>query len=163
MEITNLAFIAGVILGSLAIVSVCWVWLSKQMLGMGGGVLSFVGVLLVGLSLWSKASVEVSPDGIRAEFERLENEVREVSVRSEKNSNDVKAVAERNKALSSEVKVVAQNAHINKTQFLQLTSALKSKQTLSVDQAKMIDDPIKRAPIINRQLIDSTTIRLPTR
>ncbi len=163
MEITNLAFIAGVILGSLAIVSVCWVWLSKQMLGLGGGVLSFVGVVLVGLSLWSKASVEVSPDGFRAEFERLENEVKKVSVRSEQISNDVIAVAESNKALSNEVKVVAENIDINKAQFLHLTSVLKSKQTLSVDQVKMIDEPIKRAPRINRQLLDSTTIRLPTR
>jgi hypothetical protein len=136
MEITNLAFIAGVILGSLAIVSVCWVWLSKQMLGIGGGVLSFVGVLLVGLSLWSKASVQFGQDGFRAEFERLQN--------------DVKAVAESNKALSRKVKVVAEVTDINKTQFLQLTSVLNRKQTLSLDQLKMIDNPIKKAPKIIR-------------
>ena len=71
MNVTNMVIIAGLILGSLAIISVCWVWVSKQVMGTGGGVLSFFGVMLVGLSIWSRASVEVSPEGVRAEFERL--------------------------------------------------------------------------------------------
>ena len=159
MEITNMVFIAGLILGSLAILSVCWVWLRKQVLGVGGGVLSFIGVLLVGLSLWSSASVEISPDGFRAEFERLQEQVQQVSVQSQQISNDVLAVAEANKAISQEVKVVAQNIDINKTQFLKLTDVLKSRRTLSVDQVKSIDDPVKRAPVVNYRVLDSAIIK----
>lgn len=160
MDITNLAFIAGLILGSLAILSVCWVWLNKQILGMGGGVLSFVGVLLVGLSLWSSASVEVTPDGFRAEFERLQQEVIQVSNKSEQISNDVQAVARANEAISNEVKVVAQNLDINKTQFLKLTDVLKRKQTLSVEQVKSIDEPVRQAPVVNTRILDSAIIKL---
>jgi hypothetical protein len=158
MEITNMAFIAGLILGSLAILSVCWVWLRKQVLGVGGGVLSFIGVLLVGLSLWSSASVEVSPDGFRAEFERLEQQVIQVSERSQQISNDILAVAETNKAISQEVKVVAQNIDINKAQFLKLTDVLQRRQTLSADQVNAIDEPVRRAPIVNLQVLDSAII-----
>lgn len=160
MGITNMAFIAGLILGSLAIISVCWVWVSKQVLGSGGGVLSFFGVLLVGLSLWSSASVEVSPEGFRAEFERLQQEVDEMAVRSQQISNDVQAVAEANKTISHEVRTVAENIDINRTQFLKLTDALKQKQTLNVDQVKSIDEPIKKAPVIDKRALDSAILKL---
>lgn len=159
MDITNMAFITGLILGSLAIISVCWVWVRSQVLGTGGGVLSFFGVLLVGLSVWSSASVEVSPEGFRAEFERLQKEVNEVAVRSQQVSDEVQAVAEANNAISREIQVVAENIDINKAQFLKLTNVLKQKQMLSTNQIKSINDPVENAPVVNTRVLDSVILR----
>lgn len=163
MEITNMAFIAGLILGSLAIVSVCWVWVRNQVLGAGGGILSFFGVILVGLSIWSSASVEVSPEGFRAEFERLEEEVKEVAVRSQQISNDVEAVAEANRVISREVKSVAENIDINRVQFLKLTDALKQRQALNADQVSTINQPVINAPTIDKRVLDSQILKLERR
>jgi hypothetical protein len=163
MDITNMAFITGLILGSLAIMSVCWVWVRSQVLGTGGGVLSFFGVLLVGLSIWSSASVEVTPEGFRAEFERLEKEVNEVAVRSQQVSDEVQAVAEANNAISREIQVVAENIDVNKAQFLQLTNVLKTKQMLNAKQIKSINEPIKNAPAIDKRVLDSAIIKLDRR
>jgi septal ring factor EnvC (AmiA/AmiB activator) len=129
-------------------------------LGAGGGLLSFFGVLLVGLSIWSNASVEVSPEGFRAEFERLEKEVNKVAVRSQQVSEEVQAVTKANNAISREIKVVAENIDINKTQFLKLTNVLKQKQVLNVNQIKSINDPVKNAPVINKRVLDSAILKL---
>ena len=160
MDIKNMAFIAGLILGSLAIVSVCWVWVRSQVLGPGGGVLSFFGVLLVGLSIWSSASVELTPEGFRAQFERLQEEVTQVAEKSEQISEEVEAVAKVNNAITREIQVVAENLAVNKTQFLELTNVLKQKQVLNVDQINRLSAPVKMAPVVDTRKLESATLKL---
>jgi septal ring factor EnvC (AmiA/AmiB activator) len=163
MDITNMVFVTGMVLGSLIIVSVCWVWVRKQVLGAGGGALSFFGVMLVGLSVWSSARVEVTPEGFRAEFERLQKEVNQVAVRSQKISDDVLVMSETSKEITREVKAVADNIDINRAQFLQLTNALKQKRTLNVDQINAINKPVADAPKINRRVLDSAILKFERR
>ena len=73
------AYVTGMIVGSMAILAASWVWIKYQRFGAGGGFLSFVGVVLVGLSVWSSARIEVSDGSLRAEFERLQQQVDEVA------------------------------------------------------------------------------------
>ena len=114
-------------------------------------------------AIWSSASVEVTPEGFRAEFERLEKEVNEVAVRSQQVSEEVQAVAEANNAISREIQVVAENIDVNKAQFLQLTNVLKTKQMLNAKQIKSINEPIKNAPTIDKRVLDSAIIKLDRR
>jgi uncharacterized protein (UPF0335 family) len=160
MDIKDMAFMAGLILGCLIIISVCWVWIRSQVLGLGGGMLSFFGVLLVGLSVWSSASVQVSPEGFYAEFERLEREVSKISLRSQQISDDVRVVAEANQVIGHEVKVMSENIDINKAQFLQLTDTLTQRQPLNSEQINTLVAPLKTAPQINTNLLDSAIINL---
>ncbi|ALP53287.1 hypothetical protein Tel_09025 [Candidatus Tenderia electrophaga] len=160
MDIKEWAFIAGLVLGSLAIVSVCWVWIQKQVLGAGGGVLSFFGVLLVGLSLWTSASVEVTPEGFRAEFERLEREVQQVAQKSQQIGQEVESVAQANNALSREVKVVAENLKVNKSQFLELTQTLQQRQLLDQQQLEQLNAPLQRLPEVDQRILDSSQLKL---
>ena len=46
------AVVAGVVFGSAAIGTACWVWLKKQTFAYGGSVLCAAGVTLLGLSIW---------------------------------------------------------------------------------------------------------------
>jgi len=66
--------------------------------------LSLVGVLLVGLSVWSSARVEVSSSGLKAEFERLKTQIQEV--------------ASANPVISEEVNKLAENAETGKNSSL---------------------------------------------
>ncbi len=154
MDVKEMAFLVGLLLGCMVLVSVCWVWIRKQVLGVGGGVLSFFGVLLVGLSVWSGASVEVSADGFRAEFERLEEQVTQVAQKSEKLSDEVKVVAETNKAISKEVRLAAENINVNRSQFLQLTNTLNEKRVLNPVQVRSLSEPITRLPNLDTRNLD---------
>jgi sporulation protein YlmC with PRC-barrel domain len=57
-----LAVLAGVVFGSGAISTACWVWLQKQIFAFGGSALCGSGVVLLGLSIWH--SVEFGVGGV---------------------------------------------------------------------------------------------------
>ena len=160
MNINELVLIVGLILGSLAILSVCWVWLRKQVFGPGGSILSFFGVLLVGLSLWSRASVELTPEGFRAEFERLQEEINQVVKKSERISEEVNAVAEANHVITREVQVVAENLAVNKTQFLELARVLNQREVLHQDQIDRLSAPVKAMPAVDLKKLESVRLNL---
>jgi hypothetical protein len=73
------SYAVGMIMGSVAVVSASYVWVKHQRFGIGGAFLSFVGVVLLGLSVWSRARVEISEDGVLAEFERLQQRLEAVT------------------------------------------------------------------------------------
>ena len=54
------AIFAGVIFGSAAISSACWVWLRKQIFAYGGSALCGSGVILLGLSIWHSVEFGIS-------------------------------------------------------------------------------------------------------
>jgi hypothetical protein len=60
------SYAVGIVMGSVAVVSASYVWVKHQRFGVGGAFLSFVGVVLLGLSVWSRARVEISEDGVLA-------------------------------------------------------------------------------------------------
>ncbi len=73
------SYAVGMLIGSVAVVSASYVWVKHQRFGMGGAFLSFVGVVLLGLSVWSRARIEISEAGLLAEFERLQQQLDDVS------------------------------------------------------------------------------------
>lgn len=129
MEIRDAAFVLGLVLGTLAIVSACWVWLRRQTFGVGGGVLSMVGLVLVGLSVWSTAKVQVSPTGgLSAEFERLERQVDEL--------------AERNAEVAEEVVKVAEAVDTTRSRFVDLTEALERRPGFRPGELESLRAPV---------------------
>ena len=59
------AFFAGVLVGSLALTGVLFVWVKNQTFGFGGAVLSGAGVILIGLSAWQSVQLGVSREGFQ--------------------------------------------------------------------------------------------------
>jgi hypothetical protein len=58
------AVMAGVVFGSAAISSACWVWLRKQIFAYGGSARCGAGVVLLGLSIWHSVEFGVTGSGL---------------------------------------------------------------------------------------------------
>jgi len=127
MNIQTATFIVGLILGTLAVGSACYVWIRHRVFGVGGGSLSVVGFALVGLSIWSSVKIQVSEGGLQAEFQRL--------------SRQVQAVAQANETVAQEVKKIGETNEIGKRQFVELTKVLEAQRVAQPAQLENIRRP----------------------
>src|SRR4051794_8273125 len=59
-----IAVLAGVVFGSAAISSACWVWVQRQIFAYGGSALCGSGVILLGLSIWHSVELGISGTGM---------------------------------------------------------------------------------------------------
>jgi hypothetical protein len=83
MDLTNwtsatrvVAVLAGVLFGSIAISSACWVWIRRQIFAYGGSALCGSGVILLGLSIWHSVEFGVTGTGISLKMqEELEKQL----------------------------------------------------------------------------------------
>ena len=125
------SYAVGMLMGSVAVVSASYVWVKYQRFGVGGAFLSFVGVVLLGLSVWSRARIEISEDGLLAEFERLQEQLEEVSRTTE--------LVQRN----------LDSLHVRLTtgeqQFLEMTQVLRDRRLISGGDLEQLTTP-GRAP-----------------
>jgi hypothetical protein len=55
---------AGVVFGSAAIGTACFVWVRKQVFGYGGSALCLAGLVLLGLSIWHSVEFGVGSNGL---------------------------------------------------------------------------------------------------
>ncbi|HEY3302914.1 MAG TPA: hypothetical protein VGL70_05185 [Candidatus Binatia bacterium] len=143
MDIQTATFIVGLILGTLAVGSACYVWVLHRAFGVGGGSLSVVGFALVGLSIWSSVKIQVSEGGLQAEFQRL--------------SRQVQAVAQANETVTQEVKKIGETTEIGKRQFVELTRVLEAQQVAKPNQLENIRRPILTAPTVDVKRLDKAT------
>lgn len=132
----------GLVLGIAVIVSVLWVWLRRQVFGTGGAVLSAIGVLLVGLSIYS--NVQISGAGIQIQVQRLADQVNEVH--------------ETTGVISEQVINVADNAQTTQNQFLALTEELRSVPSISEAELEQV-----RQPVLEARPIDLERLRAASR
>lgn len=160
MELTQVALIVGMVFGALMIGSVCVVFVKQSTLGMGGGVLSVLGVLLIGMSVWSTARFEVSPEGLKVQVDQLQDQVESVNEKTEKISGEVEGAQARTEALAGEVEQVrttaqalsqdlanvALTAQTGNDQILRLSEALEERQALAPGVVREIQEPLKRVP-----------------
>lgn len=98
-----IVFGTALLLGALLIVVVAVVWLRHQKLGMPGAFLSAIGAFLVGLSLWTRFEVSVTPGGLEARFETLEHQMDSVAASQQLVTETVAEVAEETQATREQV------------------------------------------------------------
>lgn len=169
MELTQVALIVGMIFGALMIGSVCVVFIKRSTLGIGGGTLSVLGVLLIGMSVWSTARFEVSPEGLKIQVEQLQKrvemvqelaesisgEVRETKVRAEELAGEVEQVQTAARTISAELADVALSAQTSNLQVFRLSEALQQRQALDPEVTRDIQEPLMQAPEIDVERIRS--------
>ena len=63
-----LAIVAGVLIGALSVCSSCYVWIKEAKFGLGGSALAGVGLVLIGLSIFSRVEFTAGPATIKAEM-----------------------------------------------------------------------------------------------
>lgn len=122
-------FAVGMILGIVALLGVLYVWIKRQVFGTGGSILSIVGFLLVGLSLWS--NVKVAGPGMSLEFNRLENRVADI----EENTD----------VISEEVVKTAEKLETTSQQFISLTQQLETMPGIRGAAFEGVREPVVRA------------------
>jgi len=140
MDIQTATYIVGIGLGILAVASACYVWVSHQTFGVGGCTLSVVGLVLVGLSIWSGVKIKVGEGGLEAEFQRL--------------SRQVEAVAQANETVIQEVKKIATVTETGKQQFIELTRVLEAQRVAKPTQLENIRKPVLTAPTVDLKRLD---------
>jgi hypothetical protein len=74
----NRVFSVALIVGTLMLITVCWVYIQHQTFGLGGIVLVVCAIVLIGMSVWRNIDVSVSAQGFQAKLEQVENKVRAV-------------------------------------------------------------------------------------
>src|SRR5262245_11533691 len=89
---SNPAFVVALVLGSLMLACVCYVYVRHQTFGMGGSALSGLGVLLVGMSVWRTVDVSFDEKGVRAKLEQVET----VAKRAESAASQAQTEVKRN-------------------------------------------------------------------
>ena len=153
MTIQTAAFVVGIILGSGSVCSAAFVWIRNQAFGLGGSMLSLVGVTLVGLSIWSGVRINVSGEGLKAEFNRLSEQVETVAQANQ-------AGIEANQVVTQEVKNLAETTETAKKQFAELTNVLEAKGTLEPDKKNAILKLVQQAPPIDLKRLDGAAAKL---
>lgn len=90
-DIVSYAYVVGLVLGALLILTVCYKLVKNQDIKYGGLPHSFIALLFAGMSVWSNISFSVSEDGISAELEKaiqeMEEEVAIVKQESKRNAD----------------------------------------------------------------------------
>jgi septal ring factor EnvC (AmiA/AmiB activator) len=161
MELTQVAFLVGMVVGAVMIGSVCVAYVKRSSFGMGGSMLSVLGVLLIGMSVWSTARIEVSPEGgLKLEVEKLRQQVENVEQRAEQISSDVQTTRAKTEevagdvsrvkaaagAISEQLAEVAETTNTSNQQVLRLSQSLQERQVLDPGAAREIRESLQRAP-----------------
>lgn len=167
MELTQIALVVGMVFGAVMIGSVCIVFVKRSTFGMGGGTLSVLGVLLIGMSVWSTARIEVSPEGLKFQVEQLRERVEDVQERAEQISGEVQEarvqteevatgvseVKNAARTLAAELAEVAVTAQTSNQQVLRLSRSLQERQAIDPEVAREIEQSLRRAPQIDVERI----------
>ena len=121
------SYAVGMIMGSVAVVSASYVWVKHQRFGIGGAFLSFVGVVLLGLSVWGRARVEISEDGVLAEFERIQQRLEDVTRTNDRVQRDLDSL---------QIRLTA-----GEQQFLAMARVLRDKSLITGVELKRVTAP----------------------
>lgn len=149
MIIENTAFSAGIVIGALLLLAVAWVWIKKQIFGVGGSVMCFSGIALIGLTVWKTIQVDVSGGEITAKFEER---VKQLDTGLANVNDRVNKVIDNNAAVSRDLASVATSVRANSQQFVALTNRLAQQRTVPANTL----DSIRKAIIVPK--IDPNTI-----
>jgi hypothetical protein len=82
MTMRDVVFYVALVLGSIMILVVCWVFLQHQTLDTGGLTITVCAVILIGMSVWRNIDISVSQKGIQAKLEQVEAQVQTVKEQS---------------------------------------------------------------------------------
>jgi len=136
MELPDWVIVCGLLLGSVAVISAAWVWVRHRVFGSGGSVLSVVGVILIGLSIWKNVEVRAGADGIEWKFEQLQSRIAETESRvAEAESKAAEAV--------EQGRLAVRNAELARDNLIHLTDELRSQAVLEPGQIDELRNRIR--------------------
>lgn len=140
-------YATGLILGSLLILSVVYVFATKKgEVKMGEAFLVVMGAFLVGLTLWARVTISLGPEGLEAEFERLQEQIETVRMV--------------NVSLNDQIETMAGAVETERRQVAELTRVLQEQQIGDPQELERIRSQILEVPVIDRDLLRTSRERL---
>jgi hypothetical protein len=89
----DVVVVVGLVVGVVCVGTVCLVFGRRRTFGLGGSVLCFTGLLLIGLSVWKNAEIQVADNGVTVKVTALEESVRNLKDASAALNTQVEGVA----------------------------------------------------------------------
>jgi hypothetical protein len=118
------AFAVGLGLGSVLLASVCFVYLRSQSFGVGGSFLSICGLILVGMSAWSKIDVSVTTKDFSAKFEQIEKHVADVENQTNQSAQALRDISDKIDTINKHL-AISSNGVLTSQQENEVGSALE--------------------------------------
>ena len=138
------AYIVGMGVGAIMTLAAAYVLLKNQDFGLSSLGFTALGVLLIGMSVWSQFKIQITKEG--AVIEAIRKQV-------EDTAESVLAIAE-------EVNVAAEALEVNQAQFTELANALVRERVIPREDLRRFVRPAAEMPTIDRARLDTTRIRL---
>lgn len=63
-------YIIGSIIGAVVLLSICFVYVKHQVLNIGGMIFAVIGMILMGMPVWSSINVSIDEDGFEAQLQQ---------------------------------------------------------------------------------------------
>lgn len=140
--VETMAFGAGIVVGSLLLVAVAVVWMRKQAFGIARSVMCLSGVILVGLTVWRTVQFEITENGFKGTFDRLEQQVTQLNEKVVKADAAVQTIATTNAALLRGVATLNRSVTSTSEHFRALTDELAQRRTVPPDRAAVFRDSV---------------------
>lgn len=128
-------YLVGMIVGVAMTGSVCYVLVQKQELDFVSLGFTTLGVLLIGMSVWTQFRIKISAEG--AEINALRSQVQEAA-----NAIDV---------VASELETAAAAIELNRVQFEGFTTMLLNESALPRAEFQHFAEPDTAAPQVDRE------------
>lgn len=138
---TAASYAAGLILGTLLILTVIALAFKNRKVGVGESFLVVMGVFMISFTLWARVKVSFGPEGWQAEFERMQQQVETLRMA--------------NLNLNEQIETVADATEVGRNQIVALTEVLQERHVVNPESLEMIRGKLRSAPTVNRDLLHS--------
>lgn len=138
---TNATYAAGLILGTLLILSVIVLAFKNRKVGVGESFMVVMGVFMISFTLWARVKVSFGPEGWQAEFERMQKQV--------------ETLRTANLNLNQQIETIAVAAEIERSQIVALTEVLQERRVGNPESLEIIRGQLREAPTVNRDMLHS--------
>lgn len=151
MNLATIVFVAGLLLGALILLAVLRVYMEKKAFGVGDASFASLGVVLMGLSVFTSVSVTVSATELKAQFDTVKKQMNEVTKQSAVLERRVATVAESSGTLSEGLANMGEKLNQGETTVAQLTDALQRSRAVPPEAAERIRSSARTTPQIDVQ------------
>ena len=135
----------------------------KQVYGFGGGILSLVGVTLVGLTVWRSIQVEYSDGGLSVKLETIEQRLELAEEKAEQTEENLRVVFAATRTVTESLSKIAQASAVQQDQLASLAQHLRERGSIQPQAQVSMDRALREAPSIDQARLNITLRELDRR
>jgi uncharacterized membrane protein YcjF (UPF0283 family) len=144
MNLPMLVMLVGLVVGTILVLTACAVWYRTQTLGLGGGVLTGFGVILMLISIVTEIRFEVTSTGPKIEILRQQ----------------LVQTAEAVEQVAGEARQITEELESSQQNIRHLTEAIRRTPGLPLDARILLRDSVHIRPGFQPAQLDSAVMNL---